>query len=344
MKQQTTLDQPPGPGTRAHLGLEFRHLRYLVAVADAGTFTGAAERLFIAQPTLSQQIRRLEEMVGAPLLDRRRDGVRLTFAGRVLLEESRAVLSRLEHGVCRSQQAAGLGRPRLRFVLQPGLPDQLAVTTARRLRSVAAAAGAEVSWAEAPLDGQFTLIRQRHADAGLGWLTPVPETPADPLEVMSLGKFEPDVWVPAGTVAGQRGLIGLPELAGMDVVHGPRRAGPGTYDAWLPVLRAVRPRFAFTDPPFRHSLPMTLAFAATASRPAAVLTGPQHAAGDQAVSSRRPTQRTCDMVRVGLERRPLTATAAVAWSADLPRHLQQLLFDTADTINDPPHPPAAAAS
>ena len=218
------------------------------------------------------------------------------------------------------------------------------MTTARRLRSVAAAAGAEVSWVEAPLDGQFTLIRQRHADAGLGWLTPVPETSADPLEMMSLGKFEPDVWVPAGTVAGQRGLIGVPELAGMDVVHGPRRAGPGTYDAWLPVLRAVRPRFAFTDPPFRHSLPMTLAFAATASRPAAVLTGPQHAAGDQAVSSRRPTQRTCDMVRVGLERRPLTATAAVAWSADLPRHLQQLLFDTADTINDPPHPPAAAAS
>ena len=114
MKQQTTLDQPPGPGTRAHLGLEFRHLRYPVAVADAGTFTGAAERLFIAQPRLSQQIRRLEEMLGAPLLDRRRDGVRLTPAGRVLLEESRAVLSRLEHGVCRSQQAAGLGRPRRR--------------------------------------------------------------------------------------------------------------------------------------------------------------------------------------------------------------------------------------
>ena len=62
----------------AHHGVELRHLRYLVAVADAGTFTHAAERMFVTQPTLSQQIRRLEEMVGTPLLHRRRDGVRLT--------------------------------------------------------------------------------------------------------------------------------------------------------------------------------------------------------------------------------------------------------------------------
>ena len=119
MTQDIGLEQLPGLGAPAHAGLELRHLRYLVAVADGGTFTHAAERMFIAQPTLSQQIRRLEEMVGTPLLYRRRDGVQLTEAGSVLLEESRTVLSLLEHGVTRSRQAAGLGRPRLRFVLPP---------------------------------------------------------------------------------------------------------------------------------------------------------------------------------------------------------------------------------
>ena len=83
----------------ASQGVELRHLRYFVAVADAGTFTHAAERMFIAQPRLSQQIRRLEEMVGTPLLQRRRDGVRLTEAGAVLLEESRSVLSLVDYGV-----------------------------------------------------------------------------------------------------------------------------------------------------------------------------------------------------------------------------------------------------
>src|SRR6202008_2416367 len=112
----------PKAVTGAPLAIELRHLRYFVALADAGTFTRAAEQMFIAQPTLSQQIRRLEEMVGTPLLQRRREGMRLPEPGSVLLEESRAVLSRVDYGVSRTRQAAGLGRPRLRFVVPPDLP------------------------------------------------------------------------------------------------------------------------------------------------------------------------------------------------------------------------------
>ncbi len=62
------------PSRAALQGLELRHLRYFAAVADAGTFTHAAERLFIAQPTLSQQIQRLEQIVGTPLLHAIRRG------------------------------------------------------------------------------------------------------------------------------------------------------------------------------------------------------------------------------------------------------------------------------
>jgi DNA-binding transcriptional LysR family regulator len=53
--------------------------------------------------------------------------VRLTEAGAVLLEESRSVLSLVDHGVSQTRQAAGLGRPRLRVVIPPGLPEALVV-------------------------------------------------------------------------------------------------------------------------------------------------------------------------------------------------------------------------
>jgi DNA-binding transcriptional LysR family regulator len=313
--------------------IELRHLRYFAAVADAGSFTRAAERMFIAQPTLSQQIRRLEEIVGTPLLQRRREGLRLTPAGTVLLDASRTVLSLVDHEVNRTRQAAGLGRPRLRVVVPPGLPDALAVEAASALRSAAAAADVEIAWLEAPLDAEFSLIRQRRADAGLGWLTDRPEALPAPLDVMCLGDFEPDVWVPSRHLAAPRGTISLDELARMDVIHGPRRLEPGIYDAWTRVLRTVNPRFEFTDPPLRHSLPMALAFAATADRSTAVLTGPGVIAGNRPGLIRMPRAMVSqDMVLADLEHHPLAATAAVVWNGNLPHPLQQVLFDAADSI------------
>lgn len=97
--------------TRAPQGLELRHLRYFAAVADTGTFTHAAEQVFIVQPTLSQQIGRLEQLVGTPLLRRGRDGVRLTAAGAVLLYAARDVLARVDHGVSQTRlpRRAGTG-------------------------------------------------------------------------------------------------------------------------------------------------------------------------------------------------------------------------------------------
>ena len=322
---------PEAPG--APQAIELRHLRYFVTIADAGSFTHAAERMFIAQPTLSQQIRRLEEIIGTPLLRRRRDGVRPTKAGTVLLEASRTVLSLVDHEVNRTRQAAGLGRPRLRVVVPAGLPDALAVEAASALRSAAAAADVEIIWMEVPLDAEFSLILQHRADAGVGWLTDPREAFPEPLEVMSLGDFEPDVWIPAAHPAARRGTISLDELTQMDVIHGPRRLEPGIYDAWTQVLRTANPRFEFTDPPLRHSLPMALAFAATADRPAAVLTGPAVLIGSRPGLIRLPRPMVAhDMVLVGLEHHPLTATAAVVWGGYLPRPLQQIVFDAADGI------------
>jgi DNA-binding transcriptional LysR family regulator len=329
----------PADGAGLPQGLELRHLRYFVAVADAGSFTRAAEQIFIAQPTLSQQIGRLERIVGAPLLHRRRDGLTLTAAGRVLLDASRVALSRLDHELNRTRQAAGVGRPRLRMVLPPGLPESLAVKAAVRLQAAAAAADVDVAWRETTLDAEFSLLRTRRADAGLGWLTDGPQVLPAPLEAMTLGDFEPDVWIPSWHAAAQRGTISLTELAGLRVIHGPRRTQAGTYDAWTRVLQAADPLFTFTHPPCPSSLPLTLAFAATADRPTAVLTGPATAAGSPATPIRRSRPAdTSGMARVGLRNHPLTASAALVWSGDLPRPLQQILFEIADSLAAPASP------
>jgi hypothetical protein len=202
---------------------------------------------------------------------------------------------------------------------------------------VAAAAGIDVTWLEGSLEAGFTQVRLRQADSALGWLTADPALLPDSLDAMALGEFEPEVWLPAAVVAGRQRVIGLDELASLDVVHGSGRASPATYDAWLAALRTLRPRFEFTDPPSRHSLPVMLAFAATADRPTAVLTGPLHAAGEEIAEP----EDIFDMVRVYLDQSPLTATAALIWNGDLPRRLQQVLFDTADATAVTAAPPLA---
>jgi DNA-binding transcriptional LysR family regulator len=73
--------------------MELRHLRYFVAIAEERSFTRASERLWVAQPSLSTQIRRLESELGIRLFERHSRGVDLTDAGELFLERARTALA-----------------------------------------------------------------------------------------------------------------------------------------------------------------------------------------------------------------------------------------------------------
>src|SRR5579862_139424 len=83
--------------------MEFHQLRYVCAIAETGSFSRAAERCQVAQPSLSQQVLKLEEDLGAKLFDRLGRSVRLTEAGRAFLPYARSILEQME--VARSSVA-----------------------------------------------------------------------------------------------------------------------------------------------------------------------------------------------------------------------------------------------
>src|SRR5204863_4491816 len=76
--------------------MTLRQMEYLLAVVDEGSFTRAAERLFVSQPALSHQVKALEQSVGGPLLERRPQAVHLTPLGRAFLPHATAAVRAAE--------------------------------------------------------------------------------------------------------------------------------------------------------------------------------------------------------------------------------------------------------
>lgn len=101
--------------------MELRHLRYFVAIAEERSFTGAAERLWVAQPGLSTQIRRLEAELGVKLFERHTRGVDLTQAGELFLERARVALAAADMAGAtgRDLEAGVVGRVKLGIASGP---------------------------------------------------------------------------------------------------------------------------------------------------------------------------------------------------------------------------------
>jgi LysR family hca operon transcriptional activator len=115
--------------------MELRHLRYFIAVADAGSLTVAAEqKLHTSQPSLSRQIRDLEQEVGVQLINRSAHGVELTSAGKAFLEHARTAVLQAEAAKDAALRAAHLTKPTLALGFLSGSEVDLLPEVTRILR------------------------------------------------------------------------------------------------------------------------------------------------------------------------------------------------------------------
>lgn len=173
--------------------MEIQQLRYVVAVADAGTFTAAARRSYVAQPSLSQSVQRLERELGVALFTRTGRSVHLTAAGEALVAAARPVLRGFDAVTAEVDAVAGVLAGHLDLVALPTLAvDPLApLVGAFRRRHP----GVTVRLAHP--DGTEDLLRAvRDGDRELG----ITERPPshDGLVVVPLGRQELVVAVPPG--------------------------------------------------------------------------------------------------------------------------------------------------
>lgn len=149
--------------------MELRHLRYFVTVAELGSVSRAATKLFMAQPPLSAQIRQLEEEVGATLLVRLPRGVRLTPAGQSFLDDARAILARTQQATARARERQSGHRSTLRLGLMPSATHTLLPGLLRRFRDANMAVNVE---AREMIPSARQMQALRNAEIDLGFIRP----------------------------------------------------------------------------------------------------------------------------------------------------------------------------
>lgn len=204
--------------------IELRHLRYFVAVADELHFGRAAEKLGIAQPPLSQQIKSMEELIGYPLFERK-PRVRLTPAGEALLEVAKRTLLQVEEGLDLARRAGRgeAGKITVGFAastLTTVLPEILRKFREQypdvelRLRELSSAAQA-AALADGSIDVGFLRGAVAHG--------------ADLICEPILREEFMTVLPPTHPLAERRQLP-LSELAGEPFVHFPRPVAPTLFD------------------------------------------------------------------------------------------------------------------
>ena len=209
--------------------LSARELRVVKAIADEGSITAAAAALGYSQPAVSQMLRRLEQRLGAALIERAGRTVRLTDAGRVLARHAPAVTTALDAAAGELAELRGLRAGRVRLV---GFPSASPTVVPRLLAELDAThSGVSVTYLEAEPPEAVDAVRQDRADIALTFSYPGdrddPHGPsARGLSVRTVGTDDLLAVLPVGHPAARPEGVDVAALAGEQWIAGcPRCRG-----------------------------------------------------------------------------------------------------------------------
>jgi DNA-binding transcriptional LysR family regulator len=208
---------------------DLRQLRYFVAVAEALSFTQAAQRLHISQPPLSQQIQSLEADLGVRLLDRSKRRVALTEPGRLFLDEARKILSQADaaRSLVADAAAGFTGQLRLAYTVSvsfhPALPETL-------LRFTQAAHGVRVMLSEMYTGPQYDAILAGQIDVGFLRSIPAGAANSRELNVEVVDHERLVVAMPKDHRLAGRASVRMRDLARERFVAQPRRLAATLHD------------------------------------------------------------------------------------------------------------------
>jgi LysR family cyn operon transcriptional activator len=189
-----------------------RTLQYLIAIAEHGNFSRAAEALHVSQPTLSQQIKQLEQTLELPLLDRSSKQVRLTDAGETYLYHARRACSELEAGTRAIQDVQNLSRGTLRIGWTP-VTDFMTCTLIERFHI--AYPGIKLTTLEMPADQIAIAIAEDRIDYGIAFNKPILKNSSKLHEIQTRTLFREPLCIALGNEharAGQLERISVKEL------------------------------------------------------------------------------------------------------------------------------------
>lgn len=205
--------------------IETRLLQQFIAVAEELHFNRAAERLHMAQPPLSQAIRKLEGAVGAPLFERTPRSVALTPAGAAFLETARRTVQSLEEGVAQTRRVAQGMEGHLTLTFINIAPYASLLQALRHFRELNP--GIAFTMREATTQEQVNALEQGEADIGF-MRTPGTTTPHLRMERLLSERI--CVALPAGHPLAAKAGIDLALLRDEAFVASPRTLGKGFHD------------------------------------------------------------------------------------------------------------------